>query len=102
MELLNKVHLMDPTTRTTTVFFHLILIMQFSNAKLVLISVHAHTHARTQARCVRMLIFICENERLWQSTLKLITLCLQQLLNSDKCLKQRDYISRSYPSLDKE
>lgn len=79
-------------------FFHLILIKQFSIAKLVRITIH------TGALCVflRMLIFICENEGLWQSTLKLITHCLQQLLNSDKCLKQQDYISRPYPSSDKE
>lgn len=47
-------------------------------------------------------VFICDNEGLWQGTLKLITLCLQQLLNSEKRLKQRDYRSGPYPSLSKE
>lgn len=51
---------------------------------------------------LEILVFICDTERLWQRTLKLITLCLQQLLNSEKCLKQRDYRPRPYPSLSKE
>lgn len=50
---------------------------------------------------VKMLIFICDVEGLWQSTLNLIAIRSQQLLHSDKCLKQQDYISRPYPSSDK-
>lgn len=50
----------------------------------------------------KILVFICDTEGLWQTTLKLITLCLQQLLNSEKCLKQQDYRPRPYPSLSKE
>lgn len=79
-------------------FFHLILIKRFRIAKLL----HITTHRCELCVFLKMLIFICENEGLWQSTLKLITHCLQQLLNSDECLKQPDYISRPYPSLDKE
>ena len=86
-------------------FFHLKLIKHFSVAKLVCISTHAcmRTHTRADALvCIlKMLIFICENEGAWQWTLKLITNCLQQLLNSDKCLKQTDYISRPQPSWDR-
>lgn len=62
---------------------HLILIKWFSIAKLVCIT----THTGSIVCIFEDANFICDKKGLWQSTLKLITLCLHKLLNSDKCLK---------------
>lgn len=78
------------------VFLHLILIKRLNIAKLVHISTHARTFFFEDAHLYLW------SEGFWQSTWKLITHCLQQLLNPDKCLKQRNYISRSCPPLDEE
>lgn len=76
----------------------LILIKCFSIAKLVRIT----TRTGSIVCIFEDANFSCDKKGLWQSTLKLITLCLHKWLNSDKCLKEQDYISRPYPSSGKE